>query len=181
MPLKPGQPAVEARVYTCSGCGYLTAMLKGEIAAECPHCAPKKKSYAWLSTRYELMLRTKNVAEEVQRRSTWADRFSDKITSFCGNMHFVYAHVVWFALWIVYNLSSSRPFDPFPFGLLTMLVSLEAIMLATFILISQNRQSAISDLRSELDYQVNLKSEKMISEMRAMQQQIYNAVTGKKE
>lgn len=68
------------------------------------------------------------------------DRVADAITRASGSMWFVYLHVAWFGVWLVWNLSARfTHFDPFPFGLLTMIVSLEAIFLATFIMISQNR------------------------------------------
>ena len=87
---------------------------------------------------------------------------ADRITRFAGSMKFVYAHGVWFGLWIALNVGLAgikREFDKFPFGLLTMVVSLEAIFLATFVMISQNRQAARSDIRSQLDYENNLRSE----------------------
>ncbi|RMD58561.1 DUF1003 domain-containing protein [Candidatus Woesearchaeota archaeon] len=83
-------------------------------------------------------------------------------------MTFVYVHCVWFALWIWYNLASKNPFDPYPFGFLTLVVSLEAIILATFILVSQNREGMVNDLRAELDYQVDLKNMKTIAEIRSL-------------
>ena len=70
------------------------------------------------------------------------DRVADAITRFAGSMSFVYLHVGWFAVWIVLNaglVGSAVVFDDFPFGLLTMIVSLEAIFLSTFVMISQNR------------------------------------------
>jgi uncharacterized membrane protein len=69
---------------------------------------------------------------------------------------------VWFAVWILGNLGLAGlgfHFDKFPFGLLTMIVSLEAIFLATFVMISQNRQAARSDLRAQLDFENNLRAE----------------------
>ncbi|MFN2614191.1 MAG: DUF1003 domain-containing protein [Actinomycetota bacterium] len=90
------------------------------------------------------------------------DRAADKITDFAGSMRFVYVHTVWFAVWIALNLGlvgASLKFDRFPFGLLTMIVSLEAIFLATFVMISQNRQAARADIRSEIDFENNLRSE----------------------
>lgn len=120
-----------------------------------------------------------DVAKEFKRRSTWVDIISDEITAFCGNMNFVYIHAVWFGVWIIYNLFSSTPYDPFPFGFLTLIVSLEAIMLATFILIAQNRHGEIADLRSELDYHVNLRSEKMINESKAMIAEMYDLLKKK--
>src|SRR5258705_10222801 len=65
---------------------------------------------------------------------------ADWLTRFSGSMVFVYVHAVWFGIWIALNVGrlTSKPFDPFPFSLLTLIVSLEAIFLSTFVLISQN-------------------------------------------
>lgn len=90
------------------------------------------------------------------------DRVADGITAFAGSLRFVYIHAVWFGVWIVLNvgaLGRSREFDKFPFGLLTMVVSLEAIFLATFVMVTQNRQGARADIRSQLDFETNLRSE----------------------
>jgi uncharacterized membrane protein len=94
----------------------------------------------------------------IRRRRRLQDRIADRITDFAGSMAFVYLHVAWFAAWIVMNETGWR-FDPFPFGLLTLIVSLEAIFLSTFVMISQNRESAHSDLRAELDFETNALSE----------------------
>ena len=112
----------------------------------------------------------KNIAAltEMQRRDderrTLTDRVADAVTGFSGSMAFVYLHVVWFGLWIALNEGllerfGLRPFDEFPFGLLTMIVSLEAIFLATFVLISQNRMARASEKRAELELQVNMLAE----------------------
>jgi uncharacterized membrane protein len=90
------------------------------------------------------------------------DRAADKITAFAGSLNFVYLHSAWFGVWILINigiLGASLRFDKFPFGLLTMIVSLEAIFLSTFVMVSQNRQAARADIRSELDFETNLRSE----------------------
>ena len=90
------------------------------------------------------------------------DRAADRITSFAGSMSFVYLHSAWFGVWVLLNvgaLGAALVFDKFPFGLLTMVVSLEAIFLSTFVMISQNRQAARADVRSELDFEANLRSE----------------------
>ena len=90
------------------------------------------------------------------------DRAADQVTSFAGSLNFVYIHSVWFAVWIAINvglLGSALVFDEFPFGLLTMIVSLEAIFLATFVMVSQNRQAARSDVRSQLDFENNVRAE----------------------
>ncbi len=90
------------------------------------------------------------------------DRVADRITAFAGSLHFVYIHAAWFAVWIAINvgaLGRSREFDKFPFGLLTMIVSLEAIFLATFVMFTQNRQGRRADIRSDIDFETNLRSE----------------------
>ncbi len=89
------------------------------------------------------------------------DRIADAITAFSGRMLFIYVHVVWFGAWILLNTGRAgiEPFDPFPYGLLTMIVSLEAIFLATFVLISQNRLAAESERRADLDLHIGLLAE----------------------
>ena len=92
---------------------------------------------------------------------TREQRLADAITSFSGRMAFVYVHIVWFSIWILLNsgLFNMQPFDPFPYGLLTMIVSLEAIFLATFVLISQNRMGELSEERADLDLHIDLLTE----------------------
>ena len=90
------------------------------------------------------------------------DRVTDAITDFAGSLRFVWIHVAWFTVWVVLNaglFGAGLEFDKFPFGLLTLIVSLEAIFLSTFVMISQNRQAARADVRSELDFETNLRSE----------------------
>jgi uncharacterized membrane protein len=99
--------------------------------------------------------------EEAQmRRRTTADRIASGIARFCGSMTFVWIHVAVFALWIGYNtMPGTARFDPYPFTFLTLVVSLEAIFLSTFILISQNYDMRISERRNQLDLQINLLAE----------------------
>jgi uncharacterized membrane protein len=90
------------------------------------------------------------------------DRAADAITGFAGSLRFVYLHSVWFLVWIAVNIGlfgAAVEFDKFPFGLLTMIVSLEAIFLSTFVMVSQNRQAERADIRSQLDFETNLRSE----------------------
>lgn len=90
------------------------------------------------------------------------DRAADAITAFSGTMKFVYIHALWFAVWIAFNegwFGRAVVFDAFPFGLLTMIVSLEAIFLSTFVMISQNRQAAREKVRADLDFETNIRSE----------------------
>lgn len=102
------------------------------------------------------------------------ERVADTITDFSGRMYFVYFHVVWFAVWILINLGyfGITPFDPYPFGLLTMIVSLEAIFLSTFVLISQNRLSAEAERRADLDLQIGLLAEHELTRVLKMLDEI---------
>jgi len=102
-----------------------------------------------------------NLRLKAAREQSLQDRIADAFTSFSGRMVFVYVHVVWFGVWILLNTGrvGVHPFDPFPYGLLTMIVSLEAIFLSTFVLISQNRQSKESENRADLDLHIGLLTE----------------------
>ncbi len=99
--------------------------------------------------------------------ATTGDRLADGITRFCGSMIFVVLHLLWYGFWIVANVLLPEPsrFDPFPFSFLTLIVSLEAIFLSTFILISQNRQSILSERRSHLDLQIDMLAEQENTKM----------------
>lgn len=90
------------------------------------------------------------------------EKFADLLTAKFGTVTFLALNLIWFAVWIPINtghVSFIEPFDPFPFGLLTMIVSLEAIMLAIIVLISQNREARVSELREEIELQLNTVAE----------------------
>lgn len=104
--------------------------------------------------------------ESARKHRTSADRIAEAIANFCGSMTFVWVHVIWFGGWILLNLIPGLPhFDQFPFTFLTLVVSLEAIFLSTFILISQNLETRISERRSHLDLQLNMLSEQENTKM----------------
>ena len=106
---------------------------------------------------------------EVRERRPAGDRAIDAITAFCGSMSFVWLHVVWFFGWIgIDMLRHHATFDPFPYQLLTLIVSLEAILLSTFILISQNRDARLNDRRNHLALQIALLSEQESTKMLKM-------------
>ena len=109
--------------------------------------------------------------EETARRRTLQAYLADSITWFSGKMMFVYLHVLWFGAWIAINaglVPSLHPFDSFPYGLLTMIVSLEAIFLSTFVLISQNRLSEEADRRADLDLHIGLLTEHEVTRVLQM-------------
>ena len=110
----------------------------------------------------DLTTHTRHERELVAGFRKVQDDVTDAVTAFAGSLSFVYIHIGWFALWVVANIGlfgAQLEFDGFPFGLLTLIVSLEAIFLSTFVMISQNRQAARADIRSQLDYETNLRSE----------------------
>lgn len=104
---------------------------------------------------------TRNANEEVTDRRTVVQKTADWIAEFSGSIAFLVIHVVLFTAWIVWNVlvPERLRFDPFPFGFLTMCVSLEAIFLSVFVLLSQNRQAAKDRVRSAIEYDVNLRAE----------------------
>lgn len=112
--------------------------------------------------------------ESYLRRRTLADKLADTIAAFTGTLWFVLLHIVWFGLWALANrgLLGIRPFDPFPFQLLTMLVSMEAVLIATFVLIKQNRMSYLSDRRAHVDLQTNLLAEREVTRLLRLSEEI---------
>jgi uncharacterized membrane protein len=110
---------------------------------------------------------SRNVNVEVEERLTILQRAADWIAWFSGSMPFLALNTAWFLAWILVNTweVGVPRFDPFPFGLLTMIVSLEAIFLSIFVLISQNRQAEKDRVRSNIEYEVNVKAEMEIANL----------------
>lgn len=115
----------------------------------------------------------RRLEEAAMARRTGADRAAAAIARFCGSMAFVWIHVLVFACWVGYNtLPWFKAFDPYPFTFLTLVVSLEAIFLSTFILISQNYEMRINDRRNQLDLQIDLLAEQEDTKILQMLEQI---------
>lgn len=104
---------------------------------------------------------SRNVNEEVEEHLSPLQRAIDWISWFSGSLWFLAFTTIWFAVWIVVNMvpMGVPEFDPYPFGLLTMITSLEAIFLSCFVLISQNRQAEKDRVRADVEYEVNIKAE----------------------
>ena len=108
-------------------------------------------------------------------RRTKVERIGDAIGTFAGSMGFVILHIVWFTLWVLVNTNrifGIPAFDPYPFMLLSVIVSLEAVLLSTFVLMKQNRMSRRSDRRNDLNLQIDLLSEREATMMLQMLQRI---------
>lgn len=107
-----------------------------------------------------------NVNAVIEERSTPWQRIADTIAAVSASQGFVLLHLVWFGGWMLYNIIRGKDApDPYPFGLLTMIVSLEAIFLSIFVLVSQNRSGEKDRIRADLDYQVNLKAQHEIMQL----------------
>ena len=109
---------------------------------------------------------SRNSNEEVEENLSTIQRVADWLAWFSGSMLFLFLHAGWFIAWVSLNTfilpvgaDGTRGFDPFPFGLLTMIVSLEAIFLSCFVLISANRQAEKDKVRADIEYEVNIKAE----------------------
>lgn len=136
-----------------------------------------------MTRRADELLRTRvsrNVNEEVQEHSTVVQRVADWLAWFSGSIMFLVIHAAWFITWISLNTvilptnaEGERGFDPFPFGLLTMIVSLEAIFLSCFVLISANRQAEKDKVRSDIEYEVNIKAELEVAHLHEKTDRIY--------
>lgn len=129
-----------------------------------PHEAQGSPAYRMAETGSDVTRQNikamRELEEAAMARRTGADRAAAVIARFCGSITFVWIHVAVFACWIGYNtLPWFKPFDPYPFTFLTLVVSLEAIFLSTFILISQNYDMRVAERRNQLDLQINLLAE----------------------
>lgn len=109
---------------------------------------------------------TRNPNQDLEQRRTLVMRATDWIARFVGSLRFLSMHLAFFALWFAWNLLlPARSFDQFPFGFLTLVVSLETILMSVFVLLSQNRQADRDRVRNDVEYDVNLKSEMQIAHM----------------
>ncbi len=114
----------------------------------------------------------KSFEAKANSNRTITEKIADVMTSRLGSMAFLTFNALWFLTWIIINTGMVplvKAFDPFPFGLLTMIVSLEAIFLAIIVLISQNRASKIDDIRDEVSLQITTIAEEEITKMMELQ------------
>jgi uncharacterized membrane protein len=110
-------------------------------------------------------------------KRTTSDTLADRVSVFAGSIRSVLLHAVTFTAWLVWNVLPGTPkFDPYPFVMLAVLASVEAIFLSTFVLISQNRQAQINERNAQLDLQVNLLAEHEVTRLIALTEQIAHKV-----
>ncbi len=132
-----------------------------------PSKGSKRRAASSVSTHIDRNVRAIAALEKsaMEERSP-ADRMSDAITRVAGSAMFVVVHAIGFTVWIAIDVGlvpGVAPFDPYPFSFLTLVVSLEAIFLAIFVLMSQNRAARLADRRAHLDLQVDLLAERELT------------------
>jgi uncharacterized membrane protein len=131
-----------------------------------------------MTRRADELLRTRvsrNANEEIAEERGLVLRIADWVSWFSGSMPFLAVHALWFIVWILLNTGwfGNTAFDPYPYGLLTMIVSLEAIFLSCIVLVSQNRQAEKDRVRSDIEYEVNVKAELEVAHLHEKTDQIY--------
>lgn len=136
----------------------------------------RSRSHRHVNPAEENLRAVARLEERARSKRSTVACISDSITSCAGNEWSVAAHAVWFGAWLLYNSGLLplpwAPFDPFPFSLLTSIVSLEAIFLTLFVLASQNRMTLEADKRAHLDLQVDLLAEQEMTVVLRMLQEI---------
>jgi len=142
----------------------------------CPACGAKNDAEnVFCDLCHKALGEFDYVAEAVAAKTGWHERLAERVTGFVGKPHFLVAHALWFLIRVVVKtafVAIVRRFDTYPFSLLGILLSMEAIFITGFLLISQNRQSAFADKRAELDYEVNVRTYRRLEQIERSQERI---------
>jgi uncharacterized membrane protein len=128
----------------------------------------RRKAPAITETARKNLESVAQIEQEYDRQRTTLDRVCDAITRFAGSFYFIAAHALWFAAWITLNSLISlgiRPFDPYPFSFINLVIVVEAFFLSTFILMSQNRQTRRTDHWAHLHLQIGMLAEQEATKM----------------
>jgi uncharacterized membrane protein len=153
------------------------------VLPRAPHMAlDMMAEMAARARRVDDLLRSRvarNVNEEVAGTRTAVERAADAIAAFSGSIPFLALHAGWFSVWILWNTLRKGGFDPYPFGLLTMVVSLEAIFLSVFVLLSQNRQAVKDRVRADIEYDVNVKAEMEVAALHAKIDRLHEQIVAR--
>ncbi|WP_183579636.1 DUF1003 domain-containing protein [Mucilaginibacter sp. X5P1] len=115
---------------------------------------------------------TQNLKSSLDFTRTRADHFAVFVAGILGSITFLIVCIIIFVVWITYNLNASKPFDPFPFPVLEMTVSIFAIILSVSVLINQNRQGKIDKVSQQVEFEVNVRAEEEITKMLTMLHEI---------
>ena len=111
---------------------------------------------------------SQSLKSSLEFTKTWGDKFGVIVASVLGSITFLIVCILLFVLWIGYNLNSTKPFDPFPFPILEMSVSIFAVILSVSVLINQNRQGRMDKISQQVEFEVNVQAENEITKMLVM-------------
>lgn len=137
--------------------------------------ARKERSLETNTSKQSKQIIDDGMKSRLEFEERWSDKFAKLLTDSFGSMWFLGANAAYFFIWIIINVNlipGVKPFDPFPFGFLTMIVSLVAIFLSVIVLISQNRQGQIADIRQQIDFEINVRAEHEITRILIMLDEI---------
>ena len=153
MPVEATTTAPPPKICVCPACG-------GENEAEAIFCGNPSCRKALGEFKY--------VAEELGSATHWHESLAEKVTEFIGRPQFLLVHISWFAVWVLINsglvaVMYLHPFDNYPFGLLGIILTAEAILITGFILISQNRQNAHAEKLAEIDYEISVRTYRQVT------------------
>lgn len=146
----------------------------------CPACGGENPADAVFCGNHEChkaLGEFKYVLEELQAGKNWIERLADKVTAFIAKPNFIIIHMLWFTFWILANqgvFGFLKGFDEYPYSLLGIILAIEAVFITGFLLISQNHQTAYSEKRAELDYEVNIRSYRKIIELEKKLENLMN-------
>jgi uncharacterized membrane protein len=115
---------------------------------------------------------TPNLKSSLDFTKTHADHFAVFVANILGSITFLIICIITFVIWITYNLNAPKPFDPFPFPILEMAVSIFAIILSVSVLINQNRQGRMDKISQQVEFEVNVRAEEEITKMLTMLHEI---------
>ena len=140
-------------------------------AIVCPACGGKNEADAVFcgnAACHKALGEVRYVREELAAAAVWHERLAERITEVIGNPQFLIVHLVWFLAWVAINtglVAVVGTFDAYPFGLLGIILAVEAIFITGFLLITGNRQSTHANKCAELDYEVNVRTYRRVKEM----------------
>lgn len=143
----------------------------GDSVLICPGCGtanPADAVFCINQVCHKALGEFRYVLEELKAHRSRFEKLADRVSRFTGHPHFLTIHLLWFAVWILANsgmLAFFHTFDEYPYGLLGIILAIEAILIGSFVLISQNRQNAYADMRAELDYEVTIQTYRRIEAM----------------
>ena len=156
-----------------------TAGTKNIVCPVCTTSNPPEAVFCSNPACHKALGDFRYVTEEMQKTRRAHEKLADRVSEFIGHPYFLVVHSMWFVLWVAVNtgfLMIARKFDEPPFSLLGILLSIEAIFITGFLLISQNRQNAHANKRAELDYEVNVRTFRDIQEIKEILERLEQRV-----